>query len=87
MGIQGKLTKAKMGWAMPVDAPAYGPPPGYFQRSRFLRFDFETDGDLASEIVPEQLTLLDPPTAGLMFAENTPGLLPVVIVKRYWGSM
>jgi len=69
MGVQGKLTKANMGWCMPVDAPAYAPPPGYFKRARFLRFDYETDAEKASQIVPEQLTLTDPATAAVMFVE------------------
>ena len=69
MGVQGKLTKDKMGWAMPVDAPAYGPPPGYFKQARFIRFDYETDAESASEIIPEQLTLTDPATAAVMFVE------------------
>jgi|GEM_PF-1655302 len=69
MGVQGKMTKSKMGWCMPVDAPAYGPPPGYFKQARFLRFDYETDPASASEIVPEQLTLTDPATAAVMFVE------------------
>ena len=59
MGIKGRLTKEKMGYAMPVDAPAYAPPPGYFKGARFLRFDYETDEESVSQIIPEQLTLTD----------------------------
>jgi len=69
MGVQGKLTKSKMGYCMPVDAPAYARPPGYFKRARFIRFDYQTNADTASEIIPEQLCLMDPPTAALMFVE------------------
>jgi acetoacetate decarboxylase len=69
MGVRGKLTKSQMGYCIPVDAPAYGPPPGYFKRARFLRFDYETDAESASRIVPEQLCLLDPPSAAVMFVE------------------
>jgi len=69
MGVQGKLTRPKMGYSMPVDAPAYPGPPGYFKRARFIRFDYETNADTASELIPEQLRLTDPATAALMFAE------------------
>ena len=69
MAVQGRLTKDKMGYAMPVDAPAYGPPPGYFKQARFLRFDYETDPESVAEIIPEQLTLTDPATAAIMFVE------------------
>ena len=69
MAVQGRLTKDKMGYAMPVDAPAYGPPPGFFKQARFLRFDYETDPESVAEIIPEQLTLTDPATAAMMFVE------------------
>ncbi len=69
MGVQGKLTKAKMGGSMPVDAPAYHKPPFYFKQARFIRFDYETDADAASELIPEQLSLADPATASLMLNE------------------
>ena len=69
MGLQSKLTKSEIGYSMPVDAPAYPPPPGHFKRARFLRFDYETNADSASELIPEQLRLRDPATAALMFVE------------------
>ena len=69
MTVQGKLTKAKMGYSMPVDAPAYHKPPLHYRRARFIRFDYETDANAASELIPEQLSLTDPATASLMLNE------------------
>jgi acetoacetate decarboxylase len=66
MGLKGKLSKAKMGTNMPVDAPAYANAPFHFKGSRFLRFDYETNADTAAELIPEQLQLPDPPTAFLL---------------------
>jgi acetoacetate decarboxylase len=69
MGVQGKLTRAMMNHNMPVDAPAYAEGAGYFKRASFIRFDYETDPDIASQIIPEQLCLSDPPTGVVMFGE------------------
>jgi acetoacetate decarboxylase len=69
MGVKGKLTKAMMAHNIPVDAPAYAEGAGYFKRASFIRFDYVTDPDVASQIVPEQLALTDPPTGALMFGE------------------
>ncbi len=68
MGLQGKLTKAMMGTNMPVDAPAYHKKPFYF-KARMLMFEYETDPDMAAQLVPEQLLLTDPPTAALYLNE------------------
>ena len=67
MGVQGKLTREKMGYSMPVDAPAFSGPPGHFKQANFIRFDYITDAESASELIPEQLSLTDPATAVLMF--------------------
>ena len=69
MALKGKLTKAKMGTTMPVDAPVYHRKPFYFKRARLLRCDYETDAKAAAEIIPEQLSLADPPTAFLLINE------------------
>ncbi len=69
MGVQGRLTKNKMGTNMPVDAPAYHRKPFYYKKARWLRFEYETDADCAAELLPEQLSLTDRPTASLSFAD------------------
>lgn len=69
MGSQGRLTKDKMGMTMPVDAPAYHRKPFYYKKARWLRFDYETDAECAAELLPEQLSLTDTPTASLSFAD------------------
>ncbi|MCP4754868.1 MAG: acetoacetate decarboxylase family protein [Proteobacteria bacterium] len=65
MGLQGKLTKDKMASTMPADAPAYQEMPFHFRKARMLRFDYETDAEAAAELIPEQLSLTDPPMASL----------------------
>jgi acetoacetate decarboxylase len=69
MGLHGKLTKGKMAATMPVDAPAYHKKPFYFKRARLLRFDYETDGEAAAELIPQPLRLTDPATAFLLINE------------------
>ena len=69
MGLQGRMTKDKMATTMPVDAPVYHKKPFYFRRARFLRFDYETDADIAVDLIPEQLRLADPPMASLSINE------------------
>ncbi len=67
--IRGKLTKAKMGTTMPVDAPVYHRKPFYFKGARMLRCDYATDADAAVELIPDQLSLADPATAFLFINE------------------
>ena len=69
MGLQGRLTKDKMATTMPVDAPAYHRKPFYYKKTRWMRFDYETDAESAAELLPEQLSLPDTPTASLNFVD------------------
>jgi acetoacetate decarboxylase len=69
MEIQGKLTKDKWGYTMPVSAPAYQRQPYFFKKARMLRFDYETDKESAAELIPEQFSVPDSPTAVVTFAE------------------
>jgi acetoacetate decarboxylase len=69
MSLQGRLTKDKMAATMPVDAPAYHRKPFYYKKARWMRFDYETDADSAAELLPEQLSLTDPPIASLSFVD------------------
>jgi acetoacetate decarboxylase len=69
MGIKGRFTKEKMGHTTPADAPAYARPTCYWKRARWLKFDYETDPDSAADLLPEALTLSDPPSASLILAD------------------
>ncbi len=69
MGQQGKITGDRLTSTMPVDAPVYHNKPFYFKKARLMRFDYETDADAAAELIPEQLSLTDPPTASLYINE------------------
>ncbi len=69
MGLQGRLKKDSMAATMPVDAPAYHKKPFYYKKARWMRFDYETDAESAAELLPEQLSLPDTPTASLNFVD------------------
>ncbi len=68
MGISGKLTRENVGFSIPSDGPLYPSLPYQYQNASLLVFEYETDGDLASQLLPAQAQLTDPPTAGLVFA-------------------
>ena len=69
MSIKGKLTKEKMGPNLPVDMPAMNPAAVFFKEVRMLRFDYITDPEIASRVIPSQLSLPDNPAATFMVIE------------------
>ena len=69
MGIQGKLTKAQLGYCLPVDAPLYERLPFFYKGVNMLIYEYVTDADAAAALLPSQLELTDPPTVTLIFAE------------------
>lgn len=66
---KGRLTKDKMGLTMPVNAGAFVAKPPYWKGGIWYTFTYDTEPDAAAELVPEQLTLVTPATARLIFAE------------------
>lgn len=69
MALKGKLSKDKMGLTMPVNAGAFVAKPPYWRAGIWYTFTYETEPEAAAELVPEQLTLVTPATARLIFAE------------------
>lgn len=69
MTLEGRLTKEKFGYDMPVDAPLYAKPPIYYKRARTLSVTYETDPEAALDILPRGLTLIAPATAVLIFVK------------------
>jgi acetoacetate decarboxylase len=69
MTLEGRLTKDKFGYAMPVDAPLYARPPIYYKRAETITVAYETDPDAAAAILPQGLVLPEPATALLIFAK------------------
>jgi acetoacetate decarboxylase len=67
MARTGRLTLDKMGFSMPVDAPAYQAPPYHYRRAEAISVRFETDPDAALEALPAPLELIEPATAALSF--------------------
>jgi acetoacetate decarboxylase len=66
---RGQLTKDKLGYAMPVDAPLYGRLPVNYSDVSMLIFEYTTDPEAAAALLPAQLELTDPAVALLLFAE------------------
>lgn len=69
MGLAGKLTMQNLAFSIPSDGPLYPSLPYHYQNASVFVFEYETDGDLASKLLPAQAQLTDPPTAGLVFAK------------------
>lgn len=69
MTQRGKLTKDKMGLTMPVNAVAFIAKPPYWRDGIWYTFVYETEPEAAAKLVPEQLTLVEPATARLIFAD------------------
>jgi acetoacetate decarboxylase len=67
MAKLGRLTLDKMGFSMPVDAPAYQAPPYHYRRAQAISVKFETDIDAALEALPAPLELIEPASAALSF--------------------
>lgn len=68
MGLRGTLAKERFGFSMPIDSPLFPAPPYDYKAATLMIFKYVTDGPSAAQIIPEELTLADPPTAGLVFA-------------------
>lgn len=69
MGIPGALTKAKMGFSLPLDAPLYQPLPIFYKNVTMMLFDYKTDPQAAAALLPAGLELTDPPAVKMLFAE------------------
>lgn len=69
MGKHGTLTKDKIGYSLPADAPLYGPLPVLYKNVSMMIYEYVTDADAAAALVPAQLELMDPPIALFLFAE------------------
>ncbi len=67
MPIRGTLTKDKLGFSMPSQAPLFPKPPYFYKNASLMVFKYVTSPD-ARRIVPDMLELPDIPTAGLVFA-------------------
>ena len=67
MPLEGRLTKEKFGYDMPVDAPLYHKPPIYYRNVQTIGVTYETDREAALDLLPEGLTLTEPATATLLF--------------------
>ncbi len=75
MGKPGTLTKDKLGFSMPVDAPLYGRLPVLYKGVTMLIYEYITSADAAAALLPAQCELIDVPNAPaaavatLLFAE------------------
>ena len=58
MGTQGLLTKDKLGYSMPVDAPLYLPPPLFYEDTRMMLLQYLTDAAKAAALLPAPLELV-----------------------------
>jgi len=82
----GRLTLDKMGYSMPVDAPAYQAPPYHYRNAQAISIKFETDLDSALDALPAPLELIEPATANLSFywyPFTTFGPYHVAILRLY----
>jgi acetoacetate decarboxylase len=67
MARTGRLTLDKMGYSMPVNAPAYQAPPYHYRNAQAIFIKFETDLETALDALPSPLELTEPATAILSF--------------------
>ncbi|HLH50998.1 MAG TPA: acetoacetate decarboxylase family protein, partial [Roseiarcus sp.] len=65
MGGRGRLTRERLGYSMPADAPAYQAPPYHYRNAQAVSIKFETDPDAALDALPEPLELIEPACANL----------------------
>jgi len=72
MAKEGRLTKRRFGFNLPLDAPLYSSLPIIYNNVEAISFTYETDEDAALDILPEGLELSSPATAGLMFVKYPP---------------
>jgi acetoacetate decarboxylase len=86
MAKTGRLTLDKMGYSMPVDAPAYQAPPFHYRNAQAISIKFETDLDAALEALPAPLELIEPAKANLSiywYPFTTFGPYHEVILRLY----
>jgi len=67
MALEGRLTKDKFGYTMPVDAPLFARPPIYYKNAEAIGITYETDPDAALDLLPGGLTLPGTAMASLLF--------------------
>jgi acetoacetate decarboxylase len=67
MPVRGTLTKAQFGFSMPPWAPLFPKPPYFYKDTALMIFKYVTN-DSAARLAPDVVDLVDPPTAGLVFA-------------------
>jgi len=66
--LHGKLKVDDFGYTMPVQAPDVGPPPYYYRGAEIIYVEWETDYEVVSQLVPEELVFAhDPPHAWVTF--------------------
>ena len=73
MPVKGRLKKTQFGFSMPVAAPLFPRPPFLYKDATLMIFEYETELEMASRLLPEVDGLFlndDPHTsgAGLVFA-------------------
>lgn len=70
MTAEGRLTKDKFGFALPVDSPLYPKPPVFYRDMDNVSVGYETDEDAALDLLPqvEGLELVRPATARIILA-------------------
>jgi acetoacetate decarboxylase len=67
MPVRGILTKQQLGFSMPAYAPLFPKPPYFYKNATLMIFKYVTDAR-AARMLPDVVELVDPPTAGLVFA-------------------
>jgi acetoacetate decarboxylase len=67
LASKGRLTRDKLGYSMPPDAPAYPAPPYHYRNAQAVSIKFETDPEAALDALPAPLELCDPASANLSF--------------------
>lgn len=69
MAIQGRLTREKLGFSAPVDAPLYQAPPFHYRNITMLSFEYQTEAAAAAELLPEPFELVEPARAALTLGD------------------
>lgn len=67
MTREGRFTKDKFGYDMPVDAPLFAKPPIFYRYAEAIAVYYETDQEAALDLLPEGLVLPTPVMATLLF--------------------
>jgi len=65
--MKGRLTLDRLGYSMPSDAPAFQAPPYHYRNAQAISIKFETDPELALDVLPAPLELIEPAAANLSF--------------------